>query len=381
MKNSLKFNLNKTNLPPLEIEEIKNFENFENYTEIAKENEILDFKINVFNVLSERIPSVFTLNFDSNLDFTFLAWLEEIVDHYKIPTKQVYTNLDIQFSGESERNVVIIYLNSMFSVVFSTSTLIFIFLPEYANTAMKLADVFLNQSKDYENEKKGKSDEYKNKIHVLTKSGTKSLPLDDFTISIEDNYNDDFLDINELIIKTLNTDKSKALILLHGKPGTGKTTYIRYLTRQIKKRIFFIPITFAHDITEADFMKFMTENPNSVFVIEDAEAIINSRDAGNMSINGLLNITDGILSDCLGIQIICTFNSDIRKIDDALLRKGRLTAMYEFTELKEDKATKLAKKLGLDTVYTEPVCLTDVYNTANDYHYYHGKSMNGFKTN
>ena len=41
-------------------------------------------------------------------------------------------------------------------------------------------------------------------------------------IDLELNYGMDFLKIHELIIKRLNKDKDKGIILLHGDPGTGK---------------------------------------------------------------------------------------------------------------------------------------------------------------
>jgi len=47
----------------------------------------------------------------------------------------------------------------------------------------------------------------------------------------------------------------------------------------------------------------------------------------------LLNLSDGLLSDCLHMQLISTFNTDIARLDKALLRKGRVIARYEFKPL------------------------------------------------
>ena len=86
------------------------------------------------------------------------------------------------------------------------------------------------------------------------------------------------------------------------------------------------------------------ENPDSIFVIEDAENIVLDRERnGNSSVSALLNISDGLLSDCLNIQIICSFNTDVSKIDNALLRKGRLIAKYDFQDLEVEKARPPAK--------------------------------------
>ena len=58
-------------------------------------------------------------------------------------------------------------------------------------------------------------------------------------------------------------------------------------------------------------------------MIEDAENILIDREAGGSSaVSALLNLTDGLLSDCLNIQIICTFNTDLSKLDRALSVKA-----------------------------------------------------------
>jgi ATP-dependent 26S proteasome regulatory subunit len=73
-------------------------------------------------------------------------------------------------------------------------------------------------------------------------------------------------------------------------------------------------------------------------------------------------LADGILSDFLGTQIICTFNNDISLIDDALLRKGRLIIKHEFGKLPIEAAQKLSDKLGFKTTITEDMTLAEIYN-------------------
>ena len=83
---------------------------------------------------------------------------------------------------------------------------------------------------------------------------------------------------------------------------------------------------------------------------------------GNSPVSALLNISDGLLADCLNVQIICSFNTDISKIDSALMRKGRLIAKYEFKELEVEKAQQLSNKLGFETNINKPMTLTSIYN-------------------
>lgn len=194
------------------------------------------------------------------------------------------------------------------------------------------------------------------------------LYLKDFEVkkselNIASNYNDNFAQIHDLIVNRLNTPDDKGLVLLHGAPGTGKTSYIRYLTSLIDKKMIYIPPEYAHKIASPDFLTLLIANPNSILIIEDAENIVEERDGyRNASVANLLNVADGLLSDCLNIQILCTFNAHISKIDKALLRKGRLIAMYEFEKLEMTKAQRLSNELGYKKDITEAMTLANIYN-------------------
>ncbi len=184
-------------------------------------------------------------------------------------------------------------------------------------------------------------------------------------LRLEDNYNEDFLPVHKTILARLQKPRDKGLILLHGKPGTGKTSYIRYLITLLKKEVIFLPPNMATAITNPGLLSLLVENPNSVLVIEDAENIITDRETaggGSAPVSALLNLADGLLSDCLNIQIICSFNTDLSRIDKALMRKGRLIARYEFGELCLERAQQLSHKLGFGSTLTEPMTLAQIYN-------------------
>jgi hypothetical protein len=176
-------------------------------------------------------------------------------------------------------------------------------------------------------------------------------------------YENDLREVDELIRKRLNKQNDKGIVLLHGIPGTGKTTYLRYLIGKIKKRVLFLSTGMADNIMRPDFMELLIDNPNSVVVIEDAENVLMDRKySRNSSVSNLLNISDGLLSDALNVQLICTFNSPLSFIDSAILRKGRLIARYEFGKLGVDKAQLLSKKLGFDRIVDRPMTLAEVAN-------------------
>lgn len=184
-------------------------------------------------------------------------------------------------------------------------------------------------------------------------------------LDIETHYNDDFQEIHEIISKSLAED-SNGIILLHGVKGSGKTTYIRHLTKAVKgKRIIYVSPDIAENISNPTFVSFFIKYPNSVIIIEDAENILKTRKAGgNQAVSNLLNLSDGLLGDALQVQIICTFNSEIQEIDEAIRRPGRLIAEYKFDKLTKNKAQKLAEKLYPDDVIKidKDMTLADIYN-------------------
>lgn len=176
-------------------------------------------------------------------------------------------------------------------------------------------------------------------------------------------YEDDFAATDELVRKRLNTKKDKGIVLLHGLPGTGKTTYLRYLVGKIKKRVLFLSPTVAENLMSPEFVELLINNPDTVVIIEDAENIIMDRKFSNSSsVSNLLNISDGLLADFLNVQIICTFNNSLTLVDSALMRKGRLIAKYQFGKLSIEKAQRLSNHLGLTQVIDKPMTIAEIAN-------------------
>lgn len=210
-------------------------------------------------------------------------------------------------------------------------------------------------------------------INIISLNGNslelKTINITPTELDLDLYYNDDFKIVDTTIKERLAREKDKGIVLLHGLPGTGKTTYLRHLIGSLKKKVMFVSPSVASNLMNPEFMDLLIDNPNSVLVIEDAENIImDRRFSSQSSVSNLLNISDGLLSDCLNVQIICTFNSELSFVDSALMRKGRLIAKYEFGKLDVAKANKLSSHLGLTNTITKPMTLAEITN-PDDNHY------------
>ena len=193
----------------------------------------------------------------------------------------------------------------------------------------------------------------------------KALELTTPVLDIELNYGKGFGELYSYICDHMSFPTQKGLVLFHGLPGTGKTFLIRKLINDLsdKKQVIYIPPDMVYELSSPKFLPFLIENQNSILVIEDGENVIKSRRSEkNQAVANLLNVADGLLSDALNTQILCTFNCKIGDVDDALLRKGRLIAQHEFKELSTEDSQTLLDSLKIDFKATKPMTLADIYN-------------------
>lgn len=289
-----------------------------------------------------------------------MKWFEAVYQNIIIETyKKLGINLNEKQDYPNER-VYVLTCGTIVSIVLDSFTpRINIY---YTHSNKDLAEKLCKEFQLFK-----EVEESQPNIYLLVSNGrglnTEPLILTNPNLILEDNYNDDFLKIHDVIFNRINQPNDKGLVLLHGKPGTGKTTYIRHLISAIDKKVIFLPPNLAACMTNPELLSLLIDNPNCVLVIEDAENILMNREHNGVSpVSALLNLTDGLLSDCLNIQVICSFNTDLSNLDAALLRKGKLITNYEFKPLEIAKAQKLASKLGASIQIEKPTILADIYN-------------------
>jgi hypothetical protein len=164
------------------------------------------------------------------------------------------------------------------------------------------------------------------------------------------------------------------LSILEGKPGTGKTYYLRHLMGELKAthRFYFIPTASLGILSRADFIGFWAEQCwlysgiQFVVILEDSDAALMMRGTDNRDeVSALLNLSDGMLADFLHLHIICTINCSAANIDTALLRPGRLVSHRVFGRLDYEHARRLAVSLGKELPKAVDYSLAEVFAGQN----------------
>ena len=215
----------------------------------------------------------------------------------------------------------------------------------------------------------------KGKVYLISQSPNAGFYLMPYTLNvanysesiIDSNYNASFKPAYKKMVDFLKKPDESGLILLNGKPGTGKTSFIQHLVNMadnLSRKIIILSTTFTSVLGDSSFTRFaLSQLLDSILIIEDGESVLKAREVNPnpLAVSNILNITDGILGNLLQLKIVITLNS-LYNIDQALFRKGRLKARYTFENLDSEKATALSAKLGINKKYTSPISLADVYN-------------------
>jgi hypothetical protein len=138
----------------------------------------------------------------------------------------------------------------------------------------------------------------------------------------------------------------KLNVLLHGPPGTGKTSLIDTVAGQIGSDVFVVQFTARlRDTDLAMAMRRVSEHPNPVIVMEDVDCIFADRKAHDSSKNavtlgGMLSALDG-MSRPEGSVVFMTANKP-ELLDPAVIRSRRIDRIVAMTHATEEQTRAMA---------------------------------------
>ena len=191
------------------------------------------------------------------------------------------------------------------------------------------------------------------------------------------NYSQDILKAYDHIVKDIKEKKPCGKFsFFEGKPGTGKTHLIRAFLGDIYQDTcaIVIPPNMINEISSPEMINLFISNKDNFaknksysLIIEDADSILVTRAADNMSsIQSILNLSDGILGSLMDMRIIATTNA-INEVDEALVRPGRLCRRVEVGETSVDLCNSIYKRLTQkEGKFTRPHTLAEIYRSVYD---------------
>ena len=152
---------------------------------------------------------------------------------------------------------------------------------------------------------------------------------------IQNIFNDitDFFNSEQVYID--NGVPFKQNYLLHGVPGSGKTSIIYTIASKFNLDICFLSIT--KELDDNSFIRAITNIPDdSILVIEDIDALFIQRESvNNVSFSAILNVLDGVLKKHKLITFLTTNYKE--RLDSALFRSGRIDNEIKFTYINHHK--------------------------------------------
>ncbi|KAF8399386.1 hypothetical protein HHK36_015250 [Tetracentron sinense] len=160
--------------------------------------------------------------------------------------------------------------------------------------------------------------------------------------------------------------------LLHGPPGTGKSTMIAAMANFLNYDVYDLELTAVKDNTELRKLLIETSS-KSIIVIEDIDCSLDltgqrkkkkekdeeeekekdpirkqekeegSSKSSQVTLSGLLNFIDGLWSACGGERLIIFTTNYVEKLDPALIRRGRMDKHIELSYCSFEGFMVLAK--------------------------------------
>ncbi len=116
-------------------------------------------------------------------------------------------------------------------------------------------------------------------------------------------------------------ESKDSILILNGKPGTGKSTFLKYIIKNFHTKR---KIAYTKDIEVMKMDDFWQRTSSNIILLDDYDLPLDERN----------EVTSNILSSASGIfedfpKVIITTNQNITSIDSAILRPGRCFDVIE----------------------------------------------------
>lgn len=153
--------------------------------------------------------------------------------------------------------------------------------------------------------------------------------------------------------------------LLHGSPGSGKSSFITALAGSFSLNICILNLS-ERGLTDDKLNHLMTNLPErSILLLEDIDSAFNLRKQvgenegfnSNVTFSGLLNSLDGVASGEKRIVFMTT--NFVERLDDALIRPGRVDLIEELGDAEQSQVRELLLKFYGDDGKRRRIQLVD----------------------
>jgi hypothetical protein len=164
-------------------------------------------------------------------------------------------------------------------------------------------------------------------------------------------------ELDEISAMAAPRDGEGSLFILAGKPGTGKSSFIKTLMRSWSQWAEFSVLLDPEEVfgSSAALLDLAEAPPISgkkrgwrVLLIEDVPPeILTGTSGASSSLSRLLNLSDGLLASGMNLITIISTNSEVSGITPALLRAGRLRKLVTFRPFLATEAAEWLKTAGV----------------------------------